>query len=103
MCLLNARALHENGDLKCFKNNTSKYTVSTQISIFHSIYKKKKKKKTLIVQGKMRHIFFLQNISPNIFGEIQTREIQLWNHKISKIQIGDKSPCKKVDVVFDEC
>lgn len=42
MCLLNTRVLHENGeDLKCFKNNTSKYTVSTQMSIFLSILKKK--------------------------------------------------------------
>lgn len=52
----------------------------------------------------MRHTFFLQNISPNIFGEIQNRdihrEIQLWNHKISKIKIGDKTPCKKVGCCF---
>ena len=31
-------------------------------------------------------LFFFNNISPN-----QHREIQLWNHKISKIKIDDKT------------
>ena len=73
------------------------------MSIFHSIYKKKKKKNPYCSGQNETYFFFLQNISPNIFGEIQNREMQLWNHKISKIKIGDKTPCKKADVVFDEC